>query len=392
MIMIRGGRVITRDGLRLADVVVEGEVVVGLGSARPMEGSNVIDASGCLVGPGFVDLHTHLRDPGQTWKEDLLSGSRAAAAGGFTAVTAMPNTDPPLDDPKLVADVAERGAEIGLVEVAVAATVTMGRAGEELAPLDELYEAGARVFTDDGDPVASPALLAAALRRLRELPGALVAQHAEPEVEMVRRDLAVVTETGGRYHCQHVSTSETLELIAEARRAGLEVTAEVTPHHLSFDRELAEPGNPNFKMYPPLRSAEDREALVAGLADGAIDVVATDHAPHTDEEKGLGWEEAPRGVIGLETAAAAVWEALGDPARLFTVLSSEPARIAGLTDQGRPLREGGAANIVVFDPRMSWVPGRFASRSANSPYRGRPMRGMAVATVHRGRVTHRAGR
>lgn len=383
---------LTGDGLRLADVVVDGEVVVGLGSARPPGGSTVIDATGCVVGPGFVDLHTHLRDPGQTWKEDLLSGSRAAVAGGYTAMTAMPNTDPPLDDPKLVADVAERGAEIGLVEVAVAAAVTMGRAGEELAPLDELYEAGARVFTDDGDPVASPALLAAALRRLRALPGALLAQHAEPEVEMVRRDLAIVVETGGRYHCQHVSTAATLELIVDARRAGLEVTAEVTPHHLSFDREVAENGNPNFKMYPPLRSVEDRVALVEGLAAGAIDVVATDHAPHTDEEKDLGWEEAPRGVIGLETAAAAVWEALGDPVRLFSVLSSEPARIAGLADQGRPVKEGGTANLVVFDPTVTWVPGPFASRSANSPYLGRPMLGRPVGTVHRGRITHRAGR
>lgn len=392
MIVISGGRVLTGDGLRLADVVIDEGVVAGLGSARHSRGATVIDATGCLVGPGFVDLHTHLRDPGQTWKEDLGSGSRAAAAGGFTAVTAMPNTDPPLDDPKLVADVAERGAEIGLVEVGVAAAVTMGRAGEELAPLDELYEAGVRIFTDDGDPVASPELLVEAMRRLRHLPGAVLAQHAEPEIDMVRRDLELVAETGARYHCQHVSTAAALGQIAGARRAGLQVTAEVTPHHLSFDRDLADLGDANFKMYPPLRSMEDRKDLVDGLTRGVIDVVATDHAPHSDEEKSVGWEEAPWGVIGLETAAAAVWEALGDPVRLFSVLSSKPARIAGLSDQGFPIEEGSAANLVVFDPTVTWQPGDFVSRSSNSPYHGRSMLGRALATIHHGRITHREGR
>ncbi|MBW3666614.1 MAG: dihydroorotase, partial [Actinobacteria bacterium] len=359
MIVIRGGRVLTGEGLRLLDVVVEGEVVVAFDSARHSPAAAVIDATGCLVGPGFVDLHTHLRDPGQTWKEDLESGSRAAAAGGFTAVTAMPNTDPPLDDPKLVADVADRGAEIGLVDVGVAAAVTRGRAGRELAPLEELHEAGARIFTDDGDAVDSPDLVSGALERLRRLPGAVLAQHAEDfrlsrsggsppaeaEVEMVRRDLRLVAETGGRYHCQHVSTAATVELIGDARDDGLEVTAEVTPHHLSFDREAAETGDPNFKMYPPLRSASDREALVQGLAGGVIDAVATDHAPHTQEEKQVAWEAAPRGVVGLETAASAVWEALGDPGRLFEVLAAAPARIAALSDQGLPVSVGGTANL-----------------------------------------------
>ena len=393
MIVIRGGRVLTRDGLRPVDVVVDGGIVTALGSARDSGAASVIDATGCLVGPGFVDIHTHLRDPGQTWKEDLESGSRAAAAGGFTAITSMPNTDPPLDEPKLLTDVLERGIEIGLVDIGVAAAVTRGRAGDELAPLEELYDAGARIFTDDGDTVRAPGLFSEALDRLLRLPGAVLAQHAEPEETIVRRDLALVAETGGRYHCQHVSSADTVELIRRAREAGLAVTAEVTPHHLSFDRDVAAPDDPNFKMYPPLRSAEDRRELIEGLAGGVIGVVATDHAPHTEEEKHVAWDAAPRGVIGLETAASAVWQALGgDPLRLFEVLSTGPARIAGLPEQGLPVDVGARANLVVFDPAASWSPHGFLSRSVNSPYLGRSMLGRSVATIYRGRITQRVDR
>ena len=392
MIVIRGGRVLTGDGLRLVDVIVDGGIVTALGRARDSGAASVIDATGCLVGPGFVDIHTHLRDPGQTWKEDLESGSLAAAAGGFTAITSMPNTDPPLDDPKLATDVLERGIEIGLVDIGVAAAVTRGRGGHELAPLEELYDAGARIFTDDGDVVRAPELFSEALDRLRRLPGAVLAQHAEPEETIVRRDLALVAETGGRYHCQHVSSAETVELIRQARHDGLAVTSEVTPHHLSFYRDVAAPDDPNFKMYPPLRSAEDRRELIEGLAGGVIDVVATDHAPHTEEEKQVAWDAAPRGVIGLETAASAVWEALGDPLRFFEVLSTGPARIAGLPDQGFPVDVGVAANLVVFDPAASWSPDRFRSRSRNSPYLGRPMLGRPVATIYRGQITQGADR
>lgn len=406
MIRITGGKVLVEDGFLEADVMVNGERVVEVGSGPDGHEEIVIEASGCLVGPGFVDLHTHLRDPGQTWKEDLESGTRAAAAGGFTGVVAMPNTDPPLDDPKLVSDLAERGREMGLVELSVAAALTRGRAGGELAELEDLYEAGARIFTDDGDAVASPRLLAEALRRLAELPGAVLAQHAEDpdlsaaaaeppvaaEVEMVRRDLELLAEDGGRYHCQHVSAAATVELIRRARDAGLEVTSEVTPHHLTFDTGSGGCGDPNFKMYPPLRNGDDRAAVVEALADGVIDAVATDHAPHGAGEKQAGWERAPRGVIGLETAAAAAWEALRDPLRLFRALSLAPARIAGLAEQGRPLAPGVTANLVVFDPSVSWVAKAFASRSRNSPYLGRSMLGRPVATIHRGRLTHRGER
>lgn len=403
-LVVKGGAVLTPDGFVVRDLVIEGGVVASVEPGAATSGADVLDASGCLVGPGFVDLHTHLRDPGQTWKEDLATGSAAAAAGGFTAITAMPNTDPPLDDPKLVADIISRGEEVGLIEVGVAGAVTLGRAGEELAPLEDLYAAGARLFTDDGDCVTTP-LLAEALRRLHPLPGAVLAQHPEDpelaldstwpdaaaEIEVVRRDMDLLRRVGGRYHCQHVSAAGTVEVVRRAREQGMAVTAEVAPHHLSFDDTLADADDPDFKMYPPIRSSDDRRSLIAGLVEGVIDAVATDHAPHTVEEKAVGLEQAPRGVIGLETAAAAVWQVLADPIRLFETLSIAPARIAGLRDQGGLVAQGSTAHLVVFDPEARWIPDRFASRSQNSPYRGRTMRGRVRATVYRGRITYEAG-
>ena len=403
-IVVKGGSVLTSQGMAMCDVVVEDGVVDSLEPEASVTAAEVVNASGCLVGPGFVDLHTHLRDPGQTWKEDLMSGSLAAAAGGFTAIIAMPNTDPPLDDPKLISDLVARGEEIGLTQLAVAGAVTRGRAGGDLAPLEDLYAAGARLFTDDGDVVATP-LLAEALRRLDRLPGAVLAQHAEDpalshgsvrpaaaaEVEVVRGDLDVLRRVGGRYHCQHVSAAGTVELLRLAREEGMGITAEVAPHHLTFDDTMAPADDPNFKMYPPIRSGEDRRAVVTALAEGVLDAVATDHAPHTAQEKAVGLEAAPRGVIGLETAAAAVWEVLDDPVRFFEVLSVAPARIAGLGEQGHHLRRGLPAHLVVFDPTRRWAPDRFVSRSANSPYRGRTMRGEVRATIYRGRLTYEAG-
>ncbi|HIE22159.1 MAG TPA: dihydroorotase, partial [Acidimicrobiia bacterium] len=376
MIVIRGGRVLTPEGLVGADVLVEGDVVVAVGSA--MEGGgHVIDAPGCLVGPGFVDVHTHLREPGQTWKEDVASASAAAAAGGFTAMVAMPNTEPPIDTPGIVVELRERARQVGLVEVAVAGALTLGRAGRELTDLESLYKAGVRLFTDDGDCLSDPVILRAAMARLASLPGARLAQHAEEtalsagghlhqgamaerlgiagspaaaEETVVARDLALVAETGVAYHCQHVSSRGTVALIQEAKSGGLAVTAEVTPHHLSYHEGAVEDLDPNFKMYPPLRSPADRAALRDALVEGVIDVVATDHAPHTEEEKAVSFLEAPRGVIGLETAAAVVSEIVDDPDLLFGSLSIRPARLAGLERQGRPLAPGSPANVVVFDP------------------------------------------
>lgn len=415
MIVLRGGDVLTPGGWKTADVGVEGSVVTAVGTG--FGGGLEIDAKGCLVGPGLVDLHTHLREPGQTWKEDIASGSAAAAKGGFTAVTAMPNTDPPVDTPKVVESIVSTATTVDLVDIVPAAALTKGRAGAAPADVEALFRAGVRLFTDDGDSVEDADLLREVMRRIAALPGAFVAQHAEDttmtsgghmhegqvsrslgvggmpweaETGMVQRDLAIVAATGARYHCQHVSARATVEVIRAAKRSGLPVTSEVTPHHLTFDDSWLTDLDPDFKMYPPLRTRDDRMALVEAVADGTIDAVATDHAPHQPDEKAVGFIDAPRGVTGLETAAAAVWEIVADEDRFFEVLSRAPARILGLADQGRPVEAGMTANLVVFDPAATWTAGDFASKSSNSPYRGRKMKGQVRATIRRGRVIHRS--
>ena len=413
MIAIRNGEVLTSDGWARCDVLISDGDIAALGEVPKTQVE--LDATGCLVGPGFVDLHTHLREPGQTWKEDIASGSRAAAAGGFTAITAMPNTEPPMDTVKVVKEVVESARENAVVDVIPSAALTMGRSGARPVDFAELYGIGVRMFTDDGDSVADGEVLAAAMHEISRLPGAFVAQHAEDrsrtvdghmhegdlsrrlgvgglpsdaESDVVRRDLEIVSETGARYHCQHVSAKMTVELIRRAKESGLPVTAEVTPHHLTFEVSALSALDPDFKMYPPLRGSDDRETLVEALREGVIDAVATDHAPHLPAEKQTGFSAAPRGVIGLETAASATWEVLGDRDRLFSVLSAAPARILGLDAHGGPLRPGATANLVVFDPDATWVPRVFQSRSSNSPYRGREMTGRVRATVCAGKLAH----
>jgi dihydroorotase len=416
VIGILGGKVLTSEGWLVTDVLVDGSRVAGLGEGRGAP--SVIDASGCLVGPGFVDLHAHLREPGQTWKEDIASGSAAAAAGGFTALVAMPNTEPPIDGPDLASQVVARGDSVGLARVVASSTLTVARSGMKPVDFESLANVGVTMFTDDGDSVSDADVLRQAMEAVARLPYGVVAQHAEDaartqgghmhegeasqrlgigglpasaESDVVARDLELVARTGVRYHCQHVSSRETLGLIRAAKRRGLPMTAEVTPHHLSFVDSDVSGADTNFKMYPPLRSAADRSALVEGLRDGTIDAVATDHAPHAPAEKAVPFPSAPRGVIGLETAASAVWEVLQDRDRLFEVLARAPSSIAGMNDQGVPLQAGSPANIVVFDPASTWVPREFVSRSSNSPFKGRDMRGVVRATIYRGRLVHQTG-
>lgn len=416
MNIIRNGTVLTPTGWVESDVAISGDEIAEIGD--DLVGESVIDASGCLVGPGFVDLHTHLREPGQTWKEDVLSGSRSAAAGGFTSVVAMPNTDPPIDTPKVVELVASLGAEAGLVDVTPGAALTAGRAGHVASDIESLYETGVRVFTDDGDSVRDRDLLEEIMGTVAALPGAVVAQHAEDitltrdghmhegtvahrlgigglpaeaEAEMVSRDIDLVRCTGASYHCQHVSSKMTIDIIRAAKDEGLPVTAEVTPHHLSFTEEDVSTLDTNFKMYPPLRSDRDRTALLEALREGIIDAVATDHAPHQRDEKDVDFALAPRGVIGLETAASVVWQCLRDPDAFFRVLSSAPAAIAGLTRHGQAAQTGNTANLVVFAPEETWTVRSFRSKSANSPYLGAEMSGRVRATIHDGTITYQVG-
>ena len=419
MIVIRNGSVLTDQGIRRCDVAVDGGVVAAVGEVDAPPDARVIDASGCWVGPGLVDLHAHLREPGQEWKEDIETGSRAAAAGGFTAIVAMPNTVPTIDAGHRAGFVAERGSRAGYCRVAPAGAITIDRAGRELAHLDELWEAGVRLFTDDGTTLADAGLLRRAMEYLAGR-DCVIAQHAEDpglstdghmhegsvssrlgmaglaalaEEIIVARDLALVRLTGANYHVQHVSTAGTVELVRSAKEEGLPVTAEVTPHHLTFDHSQVETMDPNFKMYPPLRTPEDVAELRRALVEGTIDAVATDHAPHTDSEQEVPFEEAPRGVIGLETAASATLAAASlDQQTLFERMSINPARIARLERHGHLIGPGVPANLVVIDPEVRWVPQRFLSRSQNSPFAGRSLRGRVLATVFEGALTHLVAR
>ena len=427
-LLLRGAAVLAPDGEVNADVLLSGGEVAavapvsergagGQGGARPPDADRVIDLSGLLLGPGFVDLHAHLREPGQEWKEDIASGSAAAAAGGYTAVVAMPNTDPPTDAGHLARYIWDRGRRAGLVEVVPAGCITAGMEGIRLARLDELLAAGVRVFTDDGKTVEDAGLLRRAMEYLSGR-GGVVAQHAEDpglsrgghmhegeessllgvagipalaETAAAARDLALAELTGAPYHVQHVSCAGTVDLIRAAKERGVAVTAEAAPHHLWFTDRDAASLDPAFKMYPPLRPRSDVEALAAALAEGVIDAVATDHAPHSAHEKDVPFEEAPRGVTGLETAFAAVRTALDPgPRLLFTRMSTAPAEIASLRRHGRWIEPGAPANLTAVAWDEEWTPERFASKSANSPFAGVRLAGRVRYTFYEGRITYPA--
>lgn len=400
-------------GSRDADVLVaEGRVAaVGPGLDAPA-GSRVLDAGGCVVAPGLVDLHTHLREPGREEAETVETGSRAAALGGYTAVLAMPNTEPAIDGAAVVREVQVLGAA-ALCHVAVSAAITVGRAGERLTPMAELAALGVRWFTDDGTGVQDARLMRRAFEYASGL-GVVLAQHcedaalaggghmhegevssrlgvpgqpAEAEELMVARDIALARLTGGRIHFQHLSTAGSVAMVRAARSGGLAVTCEATPHHLCLTDGCLVGFDPVFKVNPPLRTATDTAAVRAGLADGTIDAIATDHAPHTQEAKEQPLDQAPPGMIGLETAlAVAVTEAGLRIERLLALLSWQPARLAGLSRHGGPIEPGRPANLCVVDPAATWVvePARSASRSRNTPFAGRRLTGRVRHTVFEG--------
>lgn len=415
-IVIKHGSVLTPNGVETLDVAITGGVIASLGSDLG-DANTIVDASGTWVGPAFVDIHTHLREPGMEWKEDIGSGSAAAAAGGYSAIVAMPNTDPAIDSGHLARFVAERGREVGLVEVIPSGTLTMGRKGETMSHVDELWAAGVRMFTDDGDSVANASLLRLVMDYIAQL-GGIVSQHAvdgamssvgymhegavssrlgmygipsEADDIVITRDLALARLTGVRYHVQHVSTASGVALIAAAKEEGLQVTAEATPHHLMFSDEDVMTTDSNLKMMPPLRSTDDREAIREGLRSGVLDVVATDHAPHDALEKEVPFEMAPNGVLGLEWAGAVACGEVGlGQEEFFDRMSITPAAIMDLDDHGNHLAEGDAANLVVFDPNETWTPSTSASRSRNAPYLGRELTGRPKATLFGGAITYNA--
>jgi dihydroorotase len=424
-LVLRGGSVVDETGERRADVHVSGDRIVAVTApgGTPADGPGgdaagglpqVLDAGGCVVCPGFVDLHAHLREPGREEAETIETGSRAAALGGYTAVVAMPNTDPPQDAVGIVELVRQLGRRAGLCDVRPAASITVGRAGAELVPFAELAGAGVRLFTDDGNGVQDPLLMRRAFEYASDL-DVVLAQHCEverltagavmhegrccsrlglpgwpslAEELMVHRDIELARLTGGRVHLLHLSTAGSVELVRAAKADGLAVTAEVTPHHLSLTDELLASYDAVYKVNPPLRTMDDVRALHAGLAEGTIDAVATDHAPHAAETKERPLDEAPPGMLGLETALGVCLAHLDVPlSRVLAALSWEPARIAGLDDRhGRPIAPGEPANLTVLDPDVEWevVPARLASRSRNTPYVGVPLRGRVRHTVYEG--------
>ncbi len=412
--VIRGGTVLDATGERRADVLVEGTAIVDVaGSVSAPAGALVIDAGGCFVCPGLVDLHTHLREPGREEAETVATASRAAAIGGYTAVVAMPNTEPTVDSAAVVAQVQDLGRG-ACCDVVVAGAITVGRAGRQLAPMAEMAELGVRLFTDDGTGVQDSRLMRRALEYASGL-GVIIAQHceddglaagghmhegewssrlgiagqpAEAESVMVARDLALVGLTGTPMHFLHLSTAASVDLVRRAKADGLAVTAEAAPHHLTLTDASIADFDPVFKVNPPLRTVADVAAVRAGLADGTIDAIATDHAPHTQEAKELPFDQAPPGMLGLETALAIAITELELPlAAILALLSWTPARIAGLAGaHGGPIEAGAPANLCVIDPTRSWRvdPAASASRSRNTPFAGRTLTGRARHTLLRG--------
>jgi len=414
-IVIKGGTVINRNLQEIVDVKIEHDCVAEIG--KNLKGDIQLDASGCIVSSGFVDLHAHLREPGKEEAETIETGSRAGALGGYTALVAMPNTDPPQDSVAVIDFVREQGKRAGLVDVVPSGCITLGRHGESLAPMAELANAGVTLFTDDGNGVQDAALMRRALEYAKGL-GITLAQHCEvaeltkgavmnecscctdlglpgwpaiAEELMVFRDIELVRITGAAMHFLHLSTMRSVDLVRAAKLDGLPITAEVTPHHLSLTQELLASYNPVFKVNPPLRSIEDVRALKAGLLDGTIDAIATDHAPHPRRDKEMSLDMAPPGMLGLETALGVVLAEGGCEIRnVVAMMSWNPAKIARIdAEHGRDVVAGVKANLCVFDPQLTWSvdPERLASKSINTPYVGRTLRGRVRHTIFRGTAT-----
>lgn len=419
------------DGIR--DILIEGEKIIKIadhiapeeaadygrepdGEAKKASGLTILDAKGLTAIPGLVDAHVHFRDPGFTYKEDIESGARAAAAGGVTTVVLMANTKPCVDNVDTLRYVLEKG-EKTLIHVETCANVTLGMKGKELVDMKTLHAAGAAGFTDDGIPLLSEETARAAMEAAAA-EGVPISFHEEnpafiqnnginagkasahfgiggsdrqAEIDMVERDVRLAEETGACVVIQHISTKEAVELVRQARQKGADVHAEATPHHFTLTEEAAIQYGTLAKMNPPLREETDRQAIIEGLADGTIDMIATDHAPHSAEEKAKPVTEAPSGIIGLETSLALGISELVDTGRLPLMqlidrMSLAPARLYGL-DAGY-LAEGGPADLVLFNPAEEWTPERFYSRSQNSPFVGKTLKGKIHATICRGRVVY----
>lgn len=423
-ILLKGGRVVDPAfGVdEMADLKIENGRITQIGRNLKADGLEVVDVEGKVVTPGFIDLHVHLRTPGQEHKETILSGSQAALRGGFTTVCTMANTDPVVDSPAVVESIYTQNAKVGLIQVLPYAAVTIGLKGKTLTEMGELQQAGAVGFSDDGEPIEHAGIMRRALEYTK-MTGLPVISHCEDknlsangvihegltstrlglegipkaaETVMIARDIILAEATGGRLHIAHVSTAQGVELIRAAKQRGVAVTAEVTPHHLVLTEEALNTYEARFKMNPPLRTQEDIKALWQALKDGTIDAVATDHAPHAAEEKELGLVRAPFGVIGLETAWAVLYtELVGhggfDLSDLVATLTCRPAKVLGIP-RGT-LAIGSAADVTVLDLDAEWVvePNSFCSKSQNSPFLGWRLKSKVVHVLVAGQWRYRDG-
>ncbi|MDR2664728.1 MAG: dihydroorotase [Oscillospiraceae bacterium] len=421
-LLIRGGRVVdpaaSADAVR--DVFVSGGAIAPLNDVPAgLRGVEVIEAAGLVAAPGFVDMHVHLRDPGSTYKEDILTGAAAAAAGGFTAMACMPNTSPVADNADTLAYIAEKSRRAPVAVLPYAA-VTVGQRGERLTDFAALLGAGAAAFSDDGQPVMSAAVMRAALRRADEL-GTFISSHCEDatlagdravnagrlsallglpgrpaiaEEIMIARDTLLAAENGARVHIAHVSTGRSVEIIRRAKADGVRVTAETCPHYFSLTEDEVPRLGSLARVNPPLRTGGDVAAIIVGLRDGTLDAIATDHAPHSAEEKAKPLPDAPSGMIGLETSLAVSLTSLYHTGELplldiVRLLSQAPARILGLPARG--LSIGAPADITLFDPGEPWTvaPQLFRSKARNTPFAGSELRGRVKYTIRGGKIVYR---
>jgi len=420
-IFLNGGRLIDPPTGRdeVLDLLIVDGRIERIGPSLSAPEAQSIDLRGRIVAPGFLDMHVHLREPGFEHKETILTGVQAAAAGGFTGVCCMPNTNPPIDDESVIRFIQSRArvALNGMVDVYPIAAVTQGRKGEHLGPIAELAEAGALGFSDDGDPVENAELMRRALEYAAMFDRPII-QHAQDqpmtrgavmhegivattlglqgwpsiaEEIVVARDIMLAEYTHGRYHVAHVSTAGTIALVREAKARSLPVTCEVTPHHFTLTDELVRTFDTNLKMNPPLRSREDVDAIRQGLRDGTVDAIATDHAPHSFDEKEVEFQSAPFGIVGLETAVGLALTELFHTnllslTRIIELMAINPRRILRLPDV--VIAEGAPANLSIFDPAREWVvdPTRFRSKSRNTPFAGRRLKGRPVGVINNGQA------
>lgn len=398
-----------------ADILIENDRIVTIGGSAE-NADEVIDAAGCVVAPGLVDVHVHFRDPGFTYKEDIETGAKAAAKGGFTTVVLMANTKPVVDNEETLAYVLDKGKKTG-IRVETCTTITKGMKGQELVDMETLKTKGAAGYTDDGIPIMDESVVRAAMEEAKRLDmplsfheenpalitnngvnrGAASAHFGiggsprEAEIDLVRRDLQIALETGAKVNIQHISTEEAVELVRQAKKQGGQIHAEATPHHFTLTEEAVIKHGTLAKMNPPLRTERDRRAIIAGLKDGTIDLIATDHAPHSMEEKQKAVMEAPSGIIGLETALALGVTNLvktGDltMCELLERMSYAPAALYQL--EAGSIREGGKADLVIFAPEETWVVGDYESKSENSPFTGQTLYGKVKYTICGGNIVY----